>query len=94
MIRVPNDLLGRMIDSGKDAITTATRSGPGGGFIDWNAWVGERIKPSAEEQATLEQGGILVPGPKSVKLTRELQGEFGELDSVGATVLFVRGEVH
>ncbi|KAG0272499.1 hypothetical protein BGZ97_010968, partial [Linnemannia gamsii] len=26
MIRVPNDLLGRMIDSGKDVITTATRS--------------------------------------------------------------------
>ncbi|KAF9543898.1 hypothetical protein EC957_000349 [Mortierella hygrophila] len=96
MIRVPNDLLGRMIDSGKDVITTATRSGPSGGFIDLNAWVGERKKPNAEEQATIEQGGIFVPGPKSVKFTHELQGEgeFTELDSVGGTVLFVRGEVH
>ncbi|KAF9136467.1 hypothetical protein BGX30_011170 [Mortierella sp. GBA39] len=96
MIRVPNDLLSRMIDSGKDVITTATRSGPNGGFIDLNAWVGERTKPNAEEQATIEQGGIYVPRPKSVKFTHELQGEgeFQELDSVGGTVLFVRGEVH
>ncbi|KAK3824126.1 MAG: Anp1-domain-containing protein [Linnemannia elongata] len=94
MIRVPNDLLNRMIDSGKDIITTATRSGPSGGFIDLNAWVGERIKPNAEEQAIIEQGGIFVPRPKSVKFTHELQGEFTELDSVGGTVLFVRGEVH
>ncbi|KAG0289146.1 hypothetical protein BGZ96_007214 [Linnemannia gamsii] len=94
MIRVPNDLLGRMIDSGKDVITTATRSGPRGNFIDLNAWVGERIKPNAEEQATIEQGGIFVPRPKSVKFTHELQEEFTELDSVGGTVLFVRGEVH
>ncbi|KAF9149649.1 hypothetical protein BG015_008557 [Linnemannia schmuckeri] len=94
MIRVPNDLLGRMIDSGKDVITTATRTGPSGGFIDLNAWVGERIKPNAEEQATIEKGGIFVPRPKSVKFTHELQEEFSELDSVGGTVLFVRGEVH
>ncbi|KAI1292402.1 hypothetical protein EDD11_008790 [Mortierella claussenii] len=94
MVHVPNDLLGRMVDSGKDVITTATRSGSSGDFIDLNAWVGERIKPSAEEQATIEQGGIFVPGPKSVMFTHELQGEFEELDSVGGTVLFVRGEVH
>ncbi|KAF9079330.1 hypothetical protein BGX29_003502 [Mortierella sp. GBA35] len=94
MIRIPNDLLGRMIDSGKDVITTATRSGPSGDFIDLNAWVGERSKPSAGEQAIIEQGGIFIPGPKSVKFTHELQGEFKELDSVGGTVLFVRGEVH
>ncbi|KAG0377142.1 hypothetical protein BGX24_006644 [Mortierella sp. AD032] len=94
MIRVPNDLLGRMIDSGKDVITTATRSGPGGEFIDKNAWVGERIEPNAEELAIIEQGGIFVPRPKSVKFTHELQEEFSELDSVGGTVLFVRGEVH
>ncbi|KAK3816994.1 MAG: hypothetical protein J3R72DRAFT_460825 [Linnemannia gamsii] len=94
MIRIPNDLLGRMIDSGKDVITTATRSGPTGGFLDLNAWVGERIEPNAEELATIEQGGIFVPRPKSVKFTHELQEEFSELDSVGGTVLFVRGEVH
>ncbi|KAG0028191.1 hypothetical protein BGZ82_008557 [Podila clonocystis] len=94
MIRVPNDLLARMIDSGKDVITTATRAGPRGGFMDYNAWVGERIKPNAEEQETIEQGGIFVPRPKSVKYTHELQEEFSELDSVGGTVLFVRGEVH
>ncbi|KAG0023485.1 hypothetical protein BGZ81_008098 [Podila clonocystis] len=94
MIRIPNDLLRRMIDSGKDVITTATRIGSNGGFYDLNAWVGERIKPNAEEQATIEKGGIFVPQPKSVKFTHELEGEFGELDSVGGTVLFVRGEVH
>lgn len=94
MVRVPSDLLGRMIDSGKDVITTATRTGPNGDFIDLNAWVGERIKPNAEEQAIIEQGGLFVPRPKSVKFTHELEGEFKELDSVGGTVLFVRGEVH
>jgi mannan polymerase complexes MNN9 subunit len=94
MVRVPNDLLGRMIDSGKDVITTPARFGPNGGFIDLNAWVGERTKPNEEEQAIIEQGGIFVPGHKSVKFTHELEGEFGELDSVGGTVLFVRGEVH
>ena len=94
MVRVPNDLLRRMIDSGKDVITTATRSGPNGGFIDLNAWVGERIKPNREEQAIIEQGGIFVPQPLNVKFTHELQEEFSELDSVGGTVLFVRGEVH
>ncbi|KAG0033313.1 hypothetical protein BGZ81_008783 [Podila clonocystis] len=94
MVRVPNDLLRRMIDSGKDVITTATRSGPNGGFIDLNAWVGERIKPNGEEQALIEQGGTFVPRPLNVKFTHELQEEFSELDSVGGTILFVRGEVH
>ncbi|KAF9292744.1 hypothetical protein BGZ74_000185 [Mortierella antarctica] len=94
MIRVPNDLLHRMIDSGKDIITTATRIGPDGHFIDFNAWVGERIKPNGDEQAVIEQGGIFVPRPLSVKYTHQLEEEFGQLDSVGGTVLFVRGEVH
>ncbi|KAF9335609.1 hypothetical protein BG006_011122 [Podila minutissima] len=94
MIRVPNDLLRRMIDSGKDIITTATRIGSDGSFIDFNAWVGERIKPNGYEQAVIEQGGIFVPRPLSVKYTHQLEEEFGQLDSVGGTVLFVRGEVH
>ncbi|KAK3837338.1 MAG: Anp1-domain-containing protein [Linnemannia gamsii] len=94
MISIPKDLLGRMVDSGKDIITTPTKLGPNGGFYDYNAWVGERNKPTAEEQANIEQGGMFIPGAKSVKLTHELEGEFGELDSVGGTVLFVRGEVH
>ncbi|KAG0254541.1 hypothetical protein BGZ95_005993 [Linnemannia exigua] len=94
MISIPKDLLGRMIDSGKDIITTATRLGPNGNFYDLNAWVGERNEPTAEELVVIEQGGMFVPGPKSVKFTHELEGEFSELDSVGGTVLFVRGEVH
>ncbi|KAG0232170.1 hypothetical protein BGW41_001960 [Actinomortierella wolfii] len=94
MVRIPNDLLGRMIASGKDVITTATRIGSSGPFIDLNAWVGERITPNAEEQRIIEQGGLFVPRHKAVKFTHELEGEFGELDSVGGTVLFVRGEVH
>ncbi|KAG0092999.1 hypothetical protein BGZ93_007272 [Podila epicladia] len=94
MVMVPNKLLQRMIDSGKDVLTTATRYGPNGPFIDLNAWVGERIKPNADQQAVIEKGGIFVPQPKSVKYTHELDEEFGELDSVGGTVLFVRSEVH
>ncbi|KFH72692.1 hypothetical protein MVEG_02981 [Podila verticillata NRRL 6337] len=94
MVKIPSDLLLRMIDSGKDIITTATKFGPTGGFYDLNAWVGERITPSAEEQKVIEQGGLFVPRPKAVKYTHELQQEFGPLDSVGGTVLFVRGEIH
>ncbi|KAF9378045.1 hypothetical protein CPB97_009800 [Podila verticillata] len=94
MVKIPSDLLLRMIRSGKDIITTATRLGPTGGFNDLNAWVGERITPNEEEQRTIEQGGIFVPRPKSVKFTHELQQEFSPLDSVGGTVLFVRGEIH
>ncbi|KAF9330634.1 hypothetical protein BG006_006412 [Podila minutissima] len=94
MVMVPKNLLQRMIDSGKDVLTTATRMGPNGGFMDFNAWVGERITPNAEEQAVIERGGIFVPQPRNVKYTHELQEEFGELDSVGGTVLFVRGEIH
>ncbi|KAG0333162.1 hypothetical protein BG000_009431 [Podila horticola] len=94
MIRVPNDLLRRMIDSGRDVITVATKSGPDGDFLDFNAWVGERTKPNEEELAIVEQGGIFVPESLDVMFTHELQEEFSELDSVGGTVLFVRGEVH
>lgn len=94
MVKIPSDLLDRMILSGKDIITTATRLGPTGGFLDLNAWVGERITPNAEEQEIIEQGGIFVPRPKSVKFTHELEQEFAPLDSVGGTVLFVRSEIH
>ncbi|KAF9328495.1 hypothetical protein BG006_008319 [Podila minutissima] len=93
MIRVPNNLLHRMIDSGKDVIITTTRTGPNGHFIDFNAWVGEHIKPKGDEQAVIEQGGIFIPRPLSVKYTHQLEEEFGQLDFVGGTVLFVR-EVH
>ncbi|KAF9573070.1 hypothetical protein EC968_009030 [Mortierella alpina] len=92
--RIPSHVLGRMVDSGKDIITTAATYGRGGDFLDLNAWVGERIKPNEEEMKVVETGGLFVPGPASVKLTHELSEEFGELDSVGGMVLFVRAVVH
>jgi hypothetical protein len=94
MIQIPDYLLKTMIRSGKDIITVATRLGPEGGFYDLNAWVGERITPNEEEQKIIEQGGIFVPRPESVRFTHELEEEYSPLDSVGGTVLFVRSEVH
>ncbi|KAF9981652.1 hypothetical protein BGZ75_007004 [Mortierella antarctica] len=94
MTHIPPDVLSRMVDSGKDIITTATTLGPGGPFYDLNAWAGERIKPNEQQMKEVEEGGIFVPRPLRVKYTHELSGDFAELDSVGGTVLFVRGEVH
>ncbi|KAF9560239.1 hypothetical protein EC968_006261 [Mortierella alpina] len=94
MTIIPPDVLSRMVDSGKDIITTVTTIGEGGSPYDLNAWAGERIKPSEEQMKEVENGGIFVPRPLSVKYTHELEGEFAELDAVGGTVLFVRGEVH
>ncbi|KAF9949344.1 hypothetical protein BGZ72_008857 [Mortierella alpina] len=95
MTHIPPDVLSRMADSGKDIITTATTLGPGGPFYDLNAWAGERIKPNEQEMKIVEEGGIFVPRPLQVKYTHELSGgDFAELDAVGGTVLFVRGEVH
>ncbi|KAF9966121.1 hypothetical protein BGZ70_003251 [Mortierella alpina] len=91
---IPSDVLGRMVDSGKDIITTAATYGPGGGFLDLNAWSGERIQPNEEQMKVVEAGGVFVPGPSRVQFTHELSQEFGELDSVGGMVLFVRAEVH
>ncbi|KAF9955271.1 hypothetical protein BGZ72_003894 [Mortierella alpina] len=91
---IPSYVLGRMVESGKDIITTAATFGPGGDFLDLNAWVGERIKPNEEQMKVVEKGGVFVPGPANVKYTNQLSGEFGELDSVGGMVLFVRAEVH
>ncbi|CAO3570899.1 unnamed protein product [Mortierella alpina] len=92
--QIPSDVLGRMVHSGKDIITTAATYGPGGDFLDLNAWVGERIQPNEEQMKVVEAGGVFVPGPSSVQFTHELSQEFGELDSVGGMVLFVRAEVH
>ncbi|GJJ75683.1 hypothetical protein EMPS_08041 [Entomortierella parvispora] len=94
MIEIPSDLMSRMARSGKDIITTPARFGPNGHFYDLNAWAGDRIKPNAEEQKTIEEGGIFVPRHAAVKFAHDLEGEFGHLDSVGGTVLFVRSEVH
>jgi len=94
MTEIPSDLLPRMVNSGKDIITTATRFGPKGGFYDMNAWAGERAKPNAEQQKNIEEGGTFVPYHTNVKFTHQLEGEFGHLDSVGGTVLFVKSEVH
>ncbi|KAG0073489.1 hypothetical protein BGZ93_000483 [Podila epicladia] len=94
MIREPYDLLHRIAYSVKDVTTTAARFGPGGGFVDLNTWVGERIKPNGDEQAVIEQGGDLWPSSLSIKYTHQLEEEFGQLECVKGTVPFVRGEFH
>ncbi|KAF9272457.1 hypothetical protein BGZ68_002399, partial [Mortierella alpina] len=76
MTRIPSYVLSRMIESGKDIITTAATFGPGGYFLDLNAWAGERIKPNEDEMKVVEAGGVFVPRPADVKFTHELSEEF------------------
>ncbi|KAG0010160.1 hypothetical protein BGZ81_002953 [Podila clonocystis] len=90
----PN-LLDRMIDSGKDIITTKTEFGRGGCDYDLNAWVGDPTRPKEEDIKKVVEGGTFYPPEHTnIKNIHHLDGEFAELDSVGGTVLFVRGEVH
>ncbi|KAG0093719.1 hypothetical protein BGZ93_007751, partial [Podila epicladia] len=81
-------LLDRMIDSGKDIITTLTEYGRGGCDYDLNAWVGEPSRPDEEDIRKVKEGGTFYPREHTnVKHIHHLEGDFAELDSGGGTVL-------
>ena len=83
-----------MVDSGKDIIVPQCQT-PSKEYFDWNTWKGPRKKPNHSQQQDLQNGGIFIPGPTSkTTFLYEYSQEFVEIDSVGGTVLFIRGDVH
>eukprot|EP00475_Leptophrys_vorax_P002984 TRINITY_DN11713_c0_g2_i1.p1 TRINITY_DN11713_c0_g2~~TRINITY_DN11713_c0_g2_i1.p1 ORF type:complete len:365 (-),score=85.50 TRINITY_DN11713_c0_g2_i1:480-1574(-) len=98
MVRIPKQVLSKMVSSGKDIIATQTLDGPI--FYDKNTWVGPRTKPSAVQLEMIERGERtdFVPFPdQGSKFLDDFQDsgeEFVRLDSVGGTLLYVKAKVH
>jgi len=90
-----------MLNSTKDIITARCKKGI---FIDYdlNAWKGSRRKPTPEELEAIRRGEFWEPQPgpgtKHVYNMRDPSHPepdfFVEVDSVGGTLLFVKGDVH
>jgi hypothetical protein len=99
IVQVPSDMLSRMLASKRDIIVPSCFRGgrSADNYYDRNTWVGPRAKPTPEERLALSQGKLYVPHntPDTRFLTAfEHSGqEFVPVDSVGGTVLFMRGEV-
>jgi mannan polymerase complexes MNN9 subunit len=102
IVQIPGGLLSKMIGSGKDIITPYCRL-PNGRFYDYNAWKGQRERPSAWQLNELRvkgQRAAWVPQPSyTMQFPPDLRqdsisGDFVEVDSVGGTMLFVRAQVH
>ncbi|KAI8909858.1 Anp1-domain-containing protein [Powellomyces hirtus] len=97
MVEIPPDLLGKMVDSGKDIIVPLCQMNHLGDY-DLNAWQGKRKVPTEDERKAIARGELFVPGPDGALNTGNLADrfpdEFVPLDSVGGTVLYVRADVH
>lgn len=101
IIRIPNNLLTKMVLSKRDIITPFCES-PGGGFYDRNTWTGERKKPNWNERKKISEGGLFVPDKTSKTIYLDddsiqkdpAKPEYVEIDSVGGTALFVKADIH
>jgi hypothetical protein len=91
IVSIPPNLLSQMISSGKDIIVPQCQT-PTNQYFDWNTWKGPRKKP---DRRILESGATFIPGPtEKTTFLYNYDQDFVEIDSVGGTVLFVRGDVH
>jgi hypothetical protein len=66
---------------------------------DLNTWKGTRVQPNAQEREAIARGELFVPRPEKVKYlndfaTQEQPEEWVQLDSVGATFLYVNSVAH
>ncbi|OWY98275.1 hypothetical protein PHMEG_00030990 [Phytophthora megakarya] len=91
---IPPHLLRKMTLSGLDILTPICFSNFRGKWInyDQNAWVGQRLVRQPELN-----GDDFMPGPLDVKLLDKVVDKskpYTPLDSVGATMLYVRADVH
>lgn len=91
---IPHHLLRKVVKSGKPIVAVRCMA-PGGSEFDLNTWIGERKKPAVDANET--QLSEFVPGPKNVSFLHEFASkdvEWIEVDSVGATFLYVQSSVH
>ncbi|OWZ13137.1 hypothetical protein PHMEG_00013599 [Phytophthora megakarya] len=91
---IPPHLLRKMVLSGLDILTPICFSNFRGNWInyDQNAWVGQRLV-----RPTDQNDDDFLPGPLNVKLLDTVDDKskpFAPLDSVGATMLYVRADIH
>ena len=96
VVSVPAGLLRKAATSGKDIVAarcmlTDTQE------YDLNTWKGTRVQPSAQERAAIARGELFVPRPAQAEYLKDYARrgqEWVELDSVGATFLYVNSVVH
>jgi hypothetical protein len=104
IVAVPDDVLGKLVASGKDIVTPNCAYDNDRQFklsFDLNAWKGARNAPSPDQLALIrnnEPSGFVPshgPGTLFLHQIRELyHDEYVEIDSVGGTALFVKSEVY
>ncbi|KAI8895666.1 Anp1-domain-containing protein [Globomyces pollinis-pini] len=96
IMKIPQGLTKRMVESNKDIITPSCIMTNYAGDYDLNAWRGDRTHPSSSEIESIKNGGSYTPyhlaGTKFVSDMKD-EGKFAKLDSVGGTMLYVKMEV-
>lgn len=92
----PRGLLKRVATSGKDIVAVRNMWGANAEY-DLNTWKGTRIKPNATQLEAIAKGELFVPRPDKVQFLKQFAKEgvdWVEVDSVGATFLWVNSLAH
>jgi mannan polymerase complexes MNN9 subunit len=93
---VPPGVLRKAAVSGRDIVAVRCMQSASQEY-DLNTWRGSRMQPTAQEREGLARGERFVPRPDKVEYLKaygERGQEWVQLDSVGATFLYVNSVAH